>query len=215
MKTGQLAPHETDLIAWNVASVPVTEQRRRLAARGVSVSIAALYKFRHRKHDGIEKPKARIVAAVVAKAVAGSIREKDERLRRAEVASAKVMEWIETHGLITETQTVGDDDEQITDRRFNRGIVSALVDLNTYAAKELGEMEPERPLAPPERRDDGFSAYILGDSAIRELGQALFSAAAMGARDAGGTGLVRKRAELGSGAAPDDDQRRAPADRIW
>jgi hypothetical protein len=69
--------------------------------------------------------------------------------------------------------------------------------LNRTLGKPSQAIELSGDLTP----DDGFSALILGDSAVRELAQALF--AAMGARGAGGGGLVRKRSELGVGSPPD------------
>ena len=76
----------------------------------------------------------------------------------------------------------------------------------------LGKMPTPIELPPPpERREDGFSTLILGDSAIRELAQHLF--AAMGARNAGGLGSVREPIDVDTVAAPDVDQRRATEDR--
>lgn len=46
-----------------------------------------------------------------------------------------------------------------------------------------------------------------------QLAQRAFAALAMGVRDAGGLGVVRQSGELDAVAAPDDGERRPPADR--
>lgn len=210
---GTLETHAPQLLAWEIEGISKAEQRRRLGDMGVIVGRQSLYKFHTRHKTESAEPKARVQAAVVALAESKTIAEKSERIRRASLVSDKLMEWIEAHGLVTETQTVGEDGEQITNHRFNRGLVSAVVDVQTYVAKEQGDWEADRP-PDPERQDHGFSTLILaGDGAIRAMGQGLFEALANGARDAGGSGLVRKRSELAAGATPDADQRRAAEDR--
>lgn len=59
-----------------------------------------------------------------------------------------------------------------------------------------------------------FQTLILTDPIARELAQRLFVNAAMGASDAGGTSLVRKRRGVAAGPPSDDDQRCADEDRL-
>jgi hypothetical protein len=215
MATGgdKLKPHAAQLEAWAIEAIPVVEQVRRLAGFGVKVGRQAVYKWQQRHDVAISVPKAIVKQVVVGRSQTIAISDRSERIRRAGVASDKVMEWIETHGLITETQRT-EDDETVIDRRFNRGLVSALVDLNMYVAKELGEFQPDQPAVTPPEVHATFQTLILADPSFRELAERLFVSAAMGARDAGGARLVRKRGDVAAGAAPDADQQRLAADRL-
>ena len=108
----------------------------RLSTTRARVSRQAITKFRKRHAAEIQAQQVAVVEAVRDT----SIRDKAQRISNADVVATKIMEWVETHGLVTETQTVGDEDETIITRRFNRAIVSALKDIQEYVAEELGEL---------------------------------------------------------------------------
>lgn len=139
-RKGGLDRRAAEIVAWHVEGKSDAEIAALVSTKRRSYTRQAITQVRKRHAAEIAALQSKVGVAVEDK----TIRVKAQRISNYDVAVKKIMEWIETHGLVSETQTVGEDGEQITDYRFNRGIVSALVDAQKAVAGELGELpKPE------------------------------------------------------------------------
>jgi hypothetical protein len=122
------------IVAWVSEGKSDAEVASLLARRRTKTTRQAVTKFRAR-HAGE-------IAAITTQAVAElrdvAIADKGERVRRAGIVGDKIMEWVETHGLVGETATSSGDGQVVRRiKRLDRSIVAALVELQRYVSEEL------------------------------------------------------------------------------